>query len=209
MAAVHGGSPAGVTCRVAVAVIGGAMLLLTSSPAVAQREPAIEALERGRRSIALGIPDAQTGELALWRMRSNTLNRGLLLRVNAQAARAAAATSSSSSQGAAVALGPAFRRYLSRGAPVAPFVQTTVLVGADYHRRASSHPQITSSDSRWGLLGELGFGVGAEWFPHRAASLGGHTGARVQARYVDHAAAEHWQIGLATFSSAITLHIYF
>lgn len=209
MAAANRGMARRIGARAAGAVIGGAMLLLASSPAVAQREAALEALETGRRSIALGIPDAQSGELALWRMRSNTQNRGFVLRVNAQAARGTSSTSSSTSQVASVALGPAFRRYLSRNAPVAPFAQTTLLIGADYHRRTHSHPQVISSDSRWGLLGEVGFGVGAEWFPHRAASVGGHTGLRVQARYVDHSTTEHWQIGLGTFTSAITLHIYF
>lgn len=177
--------------------------------AEAQTERALEALEAGRRSIALALPASGSGELTLWRMRSDLQNRGLTVRLAASAGGSDDAEHAGSGQSISLDVGPSFRRYLSRSAPVAPYLQTDALVGASYRRQVQESPGRTTRHTLWGGSGELGVGIGAEWFPHRRASFGGHTGARLRGLYRTEGRSDKWQISLGTLTSSLYLQIYF
>lgn len=194
---------------VRLAVMAAGLSLALPGAGEAQVDRRIDALETGRRSIGIAVPGGGGSELTLWRMASNSRNRGLTVRLHASVDGSERATDSSSGQRISLIAGPSFRRYLSRTAPVAPFFQTSVLVGGSYHRHEHEGAVRSDVGSRWSAGGELGAGLGAEWFLHRRASVGGHTGLRFHGFYGSGENHDNWRLELGTVSSALTLQIYF
>lgn len=194
---------------VRAAVMAAVLSLTLAGSGEAQVEGRIDALEKGRRSIGLALPGGGGGELTLWRMVSNGRNRGLTVRLSASADGSERAGDTRAGQRISLLAGPSFRRYLSRTAPVAPYFQTSVLLGGSYNRHTGDSPAESHVRSRWTAGGEIGAGIGAEWFVHRRASLGGHTGLRFNGFYGSDADHDHWRLELGTVSSALTLQIYF
>lgn len=194
---------------VRAAVMAAALSTMAPGAGEAQAVGRVDALETGRRSIALALPGEGSGEFSIWKMASDTRNRGLKVSVSASAGSSTSPAGSGDTQSISNFAGPAFRRYLSRAAPVAPYLQTSVLVGGSYRRHGVESATTTHSGARWTTGGELAVGIGAEWFPHRRASIGGHTGLRFNGFYRDERDAHHWQIGAGTMTSALSLQLYF
>lgn len=192
-----------------VLVTAIAAVAVTAVTTEAQTDRRIGALEAGRRSVAFALPQSGGGEFAVWRMASDTRNRGILVRLAATFQGSDRENSTCDSRWISLAAGPSFRRYLTRIAPVAPFVQTSALVGASYTSLETNAPAMLDSSSGWATGGEIGFGIGAEWFPHDRVSVAGHTGAQLTGAYRWHERSDHWQVGLETFTSALALHLYF
>lgn len=110
-----------------------------------------------------------------------------------------------------LSVGPAFRRYIARSGPVAPFVYTDLTVGGSVNRRSATGDSPATHGWQAGLGASLG--LGAEWFPLRRASVAGFTGAHLSAS-VGRAngsapTATAWRVAAGTMSSTISLQIYF
>lgn len=182
---------------------------LTPASAAAQGADPDRALVTGRRSIALSLPEGGGPAFEIWRMRSETQNRGLIAIFDVDVTETERDSVSQSQRSILLVAGPAFRRYIGATHPVAPYLQTTVLAGGRYDWADVQYEGAPSPPNPWSLMGAIRFGVGAEWFPYRSVSLNGHTGLGLGATYHDAQRVERWNVGLSTFTSALALQIYF
>jgi hypothetical protein len=200
--------PRPTTCRTLIAV---AMLLAVGGELRAQAPGAPEALTPARRSIAVAPLYGGGGELALWRVRSETLNRAV-------AARVVVAGHAASSEGwehsaliTELALGMLWRRYAGFESAVIPFVQTGAWVEGGYSRGSSTAPGMGAHERETvhgGLRGSAA--LGAEWFVHPRVSLSAHTG--VTARVgVENGSRDFRSVNAlaTTFLSGVSLQLYF
>lgn len=181
----------------------------TPRAAAAQTADTTHALVFGRRSIAVSLPEGGGPAFQVWRMRSETQNRGVIVQFDFDMVETERDSVSHSHRSIALLAGPAFRRYIGAMQPVAPYLQTTLLAGGRYGWADVQYEGAPSPPNPWSLMGAIRFGVGAEWFPHRSVSLNGHTGLGLGASYHDAHRVERWSLGVSTFTSALALQIYF
>jgi hypothetical protein len=187
-----------------------AAIALSAAGARAQEADTIEALVPGRRSISLNLPNGGGAMLGIWKVRSATLNRGLLVNAYVRANGQDGEIGDQDQASIGLSVGPAFRRYIARSGPVAPFIYTDVSLGASADRTGNGDNPATHG---WEAGAGASLGLGAEWFPLRRASLAGFTGAHLSATvgrsHGPVVSATRWNVVANTMSSTISLQIYF
>ncbi|MBX6363011.1 MAG: hypothetical protein IRZ00_04010 [Gemmatimonadetes bacterium] len=193
-----------------VLAVAAVILPPSAGRAVAQEPDTIEALVPGHRSISLNLPDGGGAMFGIWKVHSANWNRGLLVNASVEAAGADGVTGNDV-ESFGLFVGPAFRRYIARSGPVAPFVYTDLTVGGSVNRRSATGDSPAMHVWQAGLGASLG--LGAEWFPLRRASVAGFTGAHLSATVGrDNSSATPataWRVAAGTMSSTISLQIYF
>jgi hypothetical protein len=171
--------------------------LMLSPASVSAQTPA--AMTEGRTSLAIDIPDSNTGRISVWRFVSDRTNIGAVLGFHV----------SSSSNGDAryksvgVDVGPAMKRYLSPRARVAPFIRADA--GFGFNRVTVEGSPNDYSQTYY--TARVGTGLGVDWFATDDISIGAHTGIFASWNQEDEQDRSGWNV--STFSSALTLHIYF
>lgn len=200
---------------------------LAAVPALAQdappadTTPAPNGLRKGTWSLSFSAPgyngSGERAEFGVWEMVGARTNLGLTLEVNVYGRdregndEGADQTEASTS----VQLGANLRRYVSTARSVAPFVQGRVFGRGFYTRRDA----LGYEETIRGVSGGLEGSVGVEWFPVRQFSVAGHTGARLfmgrleqDQDYPDddtERAADYRDVSFQTFTSALSVQIYF
>ena len=158
-------------------------------------------MTKGKTSLALDVPDSNSGRVSVWRFVSDRTNVGAVLGFHV----------SSSSQGDArynsvgVDVGPAIKRYFSPRARVAPFVRADAGFGFQ-HVSVEGSP-VTPDYTQTYYTAHIGTGVGVDWFATDDISLGAHTGIFASWNQEEEQDRSGWNV--STFSSALTMHIYF
>lgn len=182
---------------------------LSAGRARAQEADTIEALVPGRRSISLNLPNGGGAMLGIWKVRSATLNRGLVVNASVRAA-GQSEPAGDDQESIGLSIGPAFRRYIARSGPVAPFIYTDLSLGGSVDRAGNGDG---AASHRWQAEAGASVGLGAEWFPLRRASVAGFTGAHLSASVGRVSGRDtgmtEWNVGANTMSSTISLQIYF
>ena len=191
-----------------LALLAALLCAGSARTAAAQSADTIEALTPGRRSISLSVPQGGGPVFGLWKVRNPSLNRGLLVTLGGDVLRENREDDVGDATVLGISLGPVARRYFNRSATIAPFVHSSAMIGGDYAKHGDSFIRET-----WSLSAALGLGIGAEWFPAKRASIAGHTGITASAVYgrreINDEDSSLWSLGLRTFTSGITLQLYF
>lgn len=174
-------------------------------------------LQKGTWSLSFAAPGYGSGERAefgVWEMVGARTNLGLALGVTVIGAETESGSGESSLAETDVDLGIALKRYVMEPREVTPFLLGSVAVGGRYDRRES--PQY--DETIRGTNASVRAAVGVEWFPVRRVSLSGQTGfgvfagrAEVEQEMPDGTRheTETSQVSFQSFTSALSLHIYF
>lgn len=171
-------------------------LLLTAPAAAAAQDRASEALQPGRRMIALSLPSHGT-TAGFWVQRTTTLTRGIELTADFQHVDVSSSGPGQDRNRLSVVLSPIIKNFLARShGAIAPYARAGVLIG--YQREETA----TRQNDGWLAGVEAGFG--AEWFPVERISVGGWLGAA--ASYAG-LYGDHWSV--RTVAPRITGQIYF
>ncbi|WP_420129821.1 hypothetical protein [Longimicrobium sp.] len=177
-------------------------------------------LQKGNWSLSFTPPGYSGGsgeraEFGAWEMVGERTNLGLVLAVSvygtdSEASGGGEATTASTDVGVGVNV----KRYLMTPRDVTPFLIAGASIGGRFERRDG--PQDYEETTR-GMNSSVLGGVGVEWFPTRRFSLSGQTGFMVQSgRYEtetdmadDHRESETRSAGFRSFTSALSMQIYF
>lgn len=195
-------------------------VLAAALPARAQDADSATApngLRPGAWSLSFASPGSgERGELGAWRMAGPRTNLGLTLAVyvnDRDRQDEGGNEAEFQDEVTGVELGAAARRYLVLTRSVAPYVQGRLFASATSQRRDG--PGFEENGSGAAAGAELA--VGAEWFPVRQFSVSGHTGVRASVGRVEQDVSspqgeggyDATEITLGTFTSALSLRIYF
>lgn len=199
---------------------------LAAVPAAAQDDPVFtvtvdttpappNGLAKGAWSLSFAAFGGERAEFGVWEMIGSRTNLGLSLEVNAFGRERDLDGSEETTEATtSVGLGVNVRRFLATERRVAPFVQGRIFGRGSYTRRESGDFEEVTRGRNVGAEA----GVGAEWFPVRQFSVSGYTGARFTAgRYEveqedpegETVEAAYNDGGFQTFTSALSVHIYF
>lgn len=174
-------------------------------------------LQKGTWSLSFAAPGYGSGERAefgVWEMVGARTNLGLTLGVSVIGAESESNGSESSVAETDVDLGIALKRYVMEPREVTPFLLGSIAVGGRYDRRDSPQYDETVRSAQAAVRAA----VGVEWFPVRRVSLSGQTGfgmfvgrADVEQEMPDGTTYEgkNSQVSFQSFTSALSLHIYF
>ncbi len=169
--------------------------------------------DTGDRSIAFSLPEAGSGVFGLWWHRSRGWAFGLELGASAAASlRTGGADPDQLGSSVSLSVGPALKRYRGSLGPVAPYFLAGLGVSGSIQYSAVDVPG-TDPVARWGVGGYVRMAGGVDWFVAERVSIGGHVGGRVgygfQPARSDKAEPDRHSLTLGTFTSGLTLHIYF
>jgi hypothetical protein len=174
-------------------------------------------LQKGTWSLSFAAPGYGAGERAefgAWEMVGARTNLGLTLGVGVIGAEVETGGGEWNVAETDVDLGIAVKRYVMEPREVTPFLLGSVAVGGRYDRRESPQYDETIRSTSAAVRAA----VGVEWFPVRRVSLSGQTGFGLFAGRSDvetetpdgtRQKAETSQVSFQSFTSALSLHIYF
>jgi hypothetical protein len=212
----------------AVAAAAAALLSL-AAPARAQEVVLVtegaealprNSLQKGAWSLSFALPGSdRDGTLGAWKMVGPRTNLGVFVGVGAIRSDGETDTPAGERETTetrtSLDVGVQARRYVTDPADVAPFLFGAVSVGTSRQERDDE----SAYDSRMsGTQAGLSAGVGVEWFPVRRVSISGQTGFTVNAGLSDgaqglpdggEATYDGTFMGVGTFTSGLTLQIYF
>jgi hypothetical protein len=193
-----------------------AAALAAATPALAQETPEAPAsLVRGNHAFSFDVPSSGGGAVGAWaNLRDRTqlgLRLGLNLHANHDTSNDSLASRRQQQGFAQVAL--ELRRFHPVSATVAPFVSATVFSG--YSRQHATQGGNAARQTFWNT--GAGIGVGVEWFPVPAVSLGGRLGldasyghSRIRSGFGGtESVSTSSSFDLSTGTSALSLKIYF
>lgn len=179
-----------------------AVCILVGAPAaVAAQARADEALQPGRRMIAVSLPWGGGGAAGIWLQRSLTSALGIEASANIEASDPEPADAAETRL-VHLVLSPTLKTFMTRDhESIAPF--TRVGVSAGYVRQ---EVDFTDRPDRLeeGWLAGVHAGVGAEWFPLERISIGGWIGLAAAYRTID---GHAWSV--STTAPRLTGQIYF
>lgn len=160
--------------------------------------------EWGDWSLAFHLPDGGGAGFGFWKQRGHNLALGLMVDGTVARSSREGALEHVSSSALALSVGPALKRYWWRQGPVSPFFHAGL---SGTYRRAEQ-----GATSSWRFGGGLTLGLGADWFPAEAISIGGHTG--IGGSYLwttdeDDLSSDQDLLVIDLFTSALTVHLYF
>lgn len=198
----------------------------TAAPASADTTLAVAAdtlprtsLQKGNWSLSFAAPglggSGERAEFGAWEMVGHRTNLGLTLAIQVYGVDSESSPGGGTAQASTdVTVGVNVRRYLMQPRDVTPFLLAGASIGGRYDRRDG--PQDYDETTR-GMSTNVFGGVGVEWFPLRRMSLSGQTGFGLRnARYEtetdigeDHRDSETRSAGFTSFTSALSLQIYF
>jgi len=181
-----------------------AFLVLTATSSARAEEGESRAIQKGRYSVALSLPDGGGTSFGIWKMIAARSNLGLTLGINHEFRRATDGpdTLRDESGGGfwSVSFGPSLKRYLVVHRSVSPFLLGSLsgsyLWSKGLYRRAAT----------------LAWGLGADWTPLESMSIGGSTGiswTEAMESRSDFGAPKLSTSTFNTLASALTLHLYF
>ncbi len=201
-------------------VTAAACALLAAAPVRAQ-EAAPDttprtSLQKGAWSLSFDPPaygGLGTGSLGAWKMVGERTNLGVSVRAHARLAEARRDSITTGENITGVELGLEARRYVAPAREVTPFATGGVFAfAAEYDQDYGS---TIVKQHIYG--GGVSAGAGVEWFPLRRVSFAGHTGARLNVHTGEstsrssggeHNASDRG-LDFATFTSRLSLQIYF
>ncbi|HEX6042573.1 outer membrane beta-barrel protein [Longimicrobium sp.] len=173
-------------------------------------------LRPGAWSLSFAAPGSGSGEratLGAWRMVGARTNLGVTLGLALSDSERDDDGQDTEETDTSLQLGINARRYLALTRGVAPYVQGGVFAGTSTQQRevADFEDRVESN-----FVGAE-VAVGAEWFPVRQFSVAGHTGLRALRSQAELSAtnpADDENVdasgtGISTFTSALSLQIYF
>jgi hypothetical protein len=165
--------------------------------------------------VAPGYTGGERAEVGVWEMVGSRTNLGVTLEVGVFGTDRDGDGEDQTQASTSLGLGFNVRRYLASGRAVVPYLQGRAFGRGSYSRRdGSSGGEDVFSTSTAGVEGVLG----AEWFALRHVSFSGHTGARFSAtrqrQQAEDAQGNEFHsttrdVGFQTFTSALSLQIYF
>ena len=207
----------------AVLALVGALAM--AAPAAAQAPgDSIDALTPGRRALSFNLPNGGGVGLGIWRVVAPDRARGFFVNFSGSYGHSSYTDqvgndNTGNSFRVSVSAGPQFRRYIGRTAPVAPFVQSGLSLGAGYDRMSGRTAGGAEQENHgWSGTAAASLAGGVEWFPLRRVSLAGQTGVNLTGGYgrsggsvggVGQGHSASWSVGVSTFVSSLALAIYF
>jgi len=193
-----------------------ALALAAAAPVLAQETPEAPAsLVRGKHAFSFDVPPSGGGAVGGWVSLRDRTQLGLRLGLNLHEGHDTSddsITSRRQQQGFAQ-VGLELRRFHPVSANVAPFVSATVFSG--YARQHVTQGGNAARQTFWNA--GAGIGVGVEWFPVPAVSLGGRLGldasyghSRIRSDFGGtESVSTSNSFDLNTGTSALSLKIYF
>jgi hypothetical protein len=192
--------------RLALA-LGAALLLPALAPTtlraqIPTREEAEEQVlpEPGTWGIGFAIPQGGGSEVVLRHMSSPSRSFGLGVQFGLRRRESVRPDGTQTRTDWAVAVHPDFRFYQGSSGPVESFIQLDAGVGYSGQ----------SSGDAWSVQGDVGVGIGAEWFPVSHVSIAGSTGVAAHYRHIEGPQeATDKLLDLASAQSQLILTLYF
>ena len=185
------------------------VLIWVAGPA----EGGSRAIAKGRWSLAFSLPDGGGGSMGLWRMVSARSNLGVTLGIahdrntisdGPDTARVGMAT-----QFWTVSLEPSIKRYLALREAISPYL----FGGLNGSYGWSNQGGFYFSDSnRFTRSATLRVGLGADWTPLEAISIGAATGilwTESMTNYSEAGAPKRSDSRFDTMTTSLTMHLYF
>lgn len=197
-----------------------AAVLVLAAPVQAQDADSATApngLRPGAWSLSFAPSASERGEFGAWRMVGERTSVGLTLGFSVSDSDREIRDEPQADQEdehTNVHLGIAARRYLVTTRSVAPYLLGRLSGGIVTQRRESAG----YSERVHGIAAGAELAVGAEWFPVRQFSVAGHTGVRASVSRLNQDLTrpegtetdfDAENISLGTFTSALSLQIYF
>jgi len=187
-------------------------LVWVAGPALAE-ESASRAIAKGRWSLAISLPDGGGGSMGLWKMVSARSNLGATIGIahdretttdGPDTARVAMGT-----QFWTVSLEPSIKRYLALREAISPY-----LFGGLKGSYGWSYGDglYFSNSNRYMRSAALRVGLGADWTPLEAISIGAATGilwSESMTSYSEPGAPKRSESRFDTMTTELTLHLYF
>jgi hypothetical protein len=181
-----------------------AFLVLTATTPALAEEGDSRAIQKGRYSLALTLPDGGGTSFGVWKMITTRSNLGLTLGINHEFRRSTEGPDTLRDEFGSgfwsFSFGPSLERYLVVRRSVSPFVfgslSGSYLWSKGLYRRAAT----------------LAWGLGADWTPLESVSIGGSTGiswTEAMESRSDFGAPKQSSSSFNTMASALTLHLYF
>jgi hypothetical protein len=174
-----------------------------AGPALGENEGS-RAIQKGRWSIAISLPDGGGTTFGAWKMVSGRSNVGV--DIGAAYARYKNSSVGSPNQYTIsrwnISLQPSIKRYLSLHQSVSPY-----LLGAIRGEYGWSKQTPNSKSFSRGAGATLG--LGADWTPLEAVSLGAHTGLDL---FLGSSSQDNQRFetgAFGTLDSGLTMHVYF
>jgi hypothetical protein len=173
-------------------------------------------LQKGAWSLAFDPPaygGFGTGSLGAWKMVGERTNLGVSVGAHIRLTEALSDSLTVRENVAGVELGLQARRYVARAREVTPFATGGVF--AFFTEYDQAYGNTVAERHLYGA--GVSAGAGLEWFPLRRASFAGHTGVRLNVHtgeLTTHSGGEQRDarergLELATFTSRLSLQIYF
>ncbi|TMQ61648.1 MAG: hypothetical protein E6K77_09775 [Candidatus Eisenbacteria bacterium] len=187
-------------------------LVWIAGPARAE-EAASRAIAKGRWSIAISLPDGGGGSMGLWRMVSDRSNLGATIGVahtretitdGPDTARVGMAT-----QFWSVSLEPSIKRYLALREAVSPYLFGGLKGSYGWSNGGGFY---FSNSNRFTRSATLRVGLGADWTPLEAISIGAATGilwTESMTSYSEPGAPKRSESQFDTMTTSLTMHLYF
>jgi hypothetical protein len=177
-------------------------------------------LQKGNWSLSFTPPgygggNGERAEFGAWEMVGERTNLGLVLAVSVFGADTESSGGGSATTASTdVGVGVNVKRYLTTPRDVTPFLIAGASIGGRFERRDGAQGY---AETTRGMNSSVLGGVGVEWFPTRRFSLSGQTGFTVQSgRYEietdlpdDHRESETRSAGFRSFTSGLSMQIYF
>jgi hypothetical protein len=188
--------------------------LFSITPAAAQQADTLTtSLRPGVRSLSFGGLGGSSGAFQYWRMRSERTNLGVMVTLGADYShgerRGPERDVADDQASVSISVGPVLRRYATTRSKVNPFLYGEARAGYSFHvRQVSAAPETHTQQA---VIGTVGAGLGAEWFPVRSISFSGQTGLQLGSQYnygefgVHN--SEEFGLSVSTFTSSLFVNL--